>query len=248
MLNVMSGIHPGDPISQRQEVKIPDTLRDIRGFKIAVSPDLGFFEVDHEVAANFSRAVEVFRELGCSVEEVDLPWTSATLIAWMDHACGSFATWILPFMGRWRYELSDYVLEIVRRGENITMSQLYQGYQIAMDMYSSLGPILDKFDILLCPTTALPAVPAGFSFAKDELEINGKPVEAYAGWIMTYPFNMLGVLPVATVPSGFASNGIPTGLQIVGRSFTDIPVFQASSAYERAQPWLNNSSNRPKLP
>ena len=248
MLNVMSGIHPLDPISQRQTVTIPANLPDIRGLKVAVSPNLGYFEVDREVAVNFSSAVEVFREQGCIVETVELPWSSATLAAFLDHACGGFATWILPFIGRWRYELSDYVLDIVHRGENITMSELYRGYQIAIEMYSSLGPLLEKFDVLLCPTTALPAVRADFSFAKEGLEINGKSVEPYMGWCMTYPFNMLGVLPVASVPSGFASNGVPTGLQIVGRSFDDITVFQAAAAYERARPWLSTSASRPHLP
>jgi Asp-tRNA(Asn)/Glu-tRNA(Gln) amidotransferase A subunit family amidase len=248
MLNVMSGHHPLDPISHRQEVKIPANLRDIRGFKVAVSPNLGYFEVDREVAENFFSAVDVFRELGCSVEVVDLPWTSASLAAWMDHACGAFATWILPLLGLWRYELSDYVVEVARRGEKITMTDLYRGYQVASGMYSSLGPILEKYDILLCPTTALPAVPANFSFVEENLEINGKPVDSYIGWCMTYPFNMLGMLPVASVPSGFASNGIPTGLQIVGRSFDDIPVFQAAAAYEQVRPWLRTIASRPSLP
>ena len=247
MLNVMSGIHPLDPLSQRQSVKIPADLPDIRGFKIAVSPNLGYFEVDRDVAANFLNAVEAFRELGCSVETVELPWTSATLGAWMDHSCGAFATWILPLLGLWRYELSDYVLEIARRGEKITMTDIYRGYQVASGMYGSLGPILEKYDLLLCPTTALPAVPADFSFVKQSLEINGKPVDPYIGWCMTYPFNMLGMLPVASVPSGFASNGVPTGLQIVGRSFDDIPVFQAAAAYESIRPWLNTMEARPHL-
>ncbi len=127
------------------------------------------------------------------------------------------------------------------------MSDLYQGYQIAAEMYSSLGPILEKYDILICPTTALPAVRADFSSVKEGLEINGKTVEPYISWCMTYPFNMLGMLPVASVPSGFASNGVPTGLQIVGRSYDDIPVFQAASAYERIRPWLNTPASRPQL-
>jgi Asp-tRNA(Asn)/Glu-tRNA(Gln) amidotransferase A subunit family amidase len=247
MLNVMSGVHPLDPMSQRQIVKIPTGLPDIRGFKIAVSPDLGYFEVDREVAVNFSSALDTFRELGCIVEAVRLPWTSATLAAWMDHTHGSFATFIQPFLRRWRFELSDYVLEVADKGEKITISDLYQGYQIAAEMYSSLGPILEKYDILICPTTALPAVRADFSSVKEGLEINGKTVEPYISWCMTYPFNMLGMLPVASVPSGFASNGVPTGLQIVGRSYDDIPVFQAAAAYEHIRPWLNTPASRPQL-
>jgi len=246
MLNIMSGVHPLDPVSQRQEVKIPNDLPDIKGFKVAISPNLGFFEVDGDVLRVFENTVEVFRELGCEVEEINLPWNSSTLAAWMDHGCGGFATSVLPFMGLFRYELSDYVLEVTRRGEHVSMTNLYRGYQTAYEMYSCLGPILEKFDIMLCPTNALPAVKADFSIS-DGLVINDKPVEPYIGWCMTFPFNMLGTLPVASVPGGFAKNGIPIGVQIVGRSYDDISVFRAAAAYERVRPWLDKRESRPDL-
>jgi Asp-tRNA(Asn)/Glu-tRNA(Gln) amidotransferase A subunit family amidase len=247
MMNVMSGVHPLDPISHRQEVKIPEMLRGIKKFKIAVSPDLGFFEVDQEVGKNFESAVETFREMGCTIENVKLPWTSATATAWLNHGRGAFASFILPLKQNYSSLLSDYILDIVNKGEHITMTDLYNGYLVAYEMYSSLGPMFEKYDILLCPTTALPAVRADFDFTKEGLEINGKSVEPYLGWCMTFPFNMLGMLPVASVPSGFASNGVPTGMQIIGHSYDDIPVFRAASAYEKMRPWLNTPATRPKL-
>ena len=66
-------------------------------------------------------------------------------------------------------------------------------------------------------------------------------------WTMCYPFNMLGRLPVLSVPSGFASNGVPTGIQIVARSYADEIVFQAGFNYEKLDPWLKNVQNRPKI-
>ncbi len=74
--------------------------------------------------------------------------------------------------------------------------------------------------------------------------INGKKIEAALGWVMTYPFNLLPQLPVASVPSGFAKTGVPTGLQIVGRPFDDVSVFRTAAAYERARPW---NGQRPRL-
>jgi Asp-tRNA(Asn)/Glu-tRNA(Gln) amidotransferase A subunit family amidase len=52
---------------------------------------------------------------------------------------------------------------------------------------------------------------------------------------------------VASVPSGFASTGVPTGIQIVGRSFDDLSVFRAAAAYERARPWLDTPETRPRF-
>jgi amidase len=64
--------------------------------------------------------------------------------------------------------------------------------------------------------------------------INGTSVDPVLGWVMTYPFNMLSRCPVMSVPSGRAETGVPTGIQIVGRSFDDVSVFRAAAAYEKA--------------
>ena len=64
---------------------------------------------------------------------------------------------------------------------------------------------------------------------------------------MTYPFNMLSRCPVMSLPSGFASNGVPTGIQIVGRTFDDVSVFRTAAAYERAAPVLDWGAVRPEL-
>jgi Asp-tRNA(Asn)/Glu-tRNA(Gln) amidotransferase A subunit family amidase len=58
-------------------------------------------------------------------------------------------------------------------------------------------------------------------------------------WCMTYPFNLMSPCPVATVPSGFASSGVPTGMQIVGRTYEDASVLHAALAYEAANPWID---------
>ena len=94
----------------------------------------------------------------------------------------------------------------------------------------------------------------GLRFAKeakdstrDTILINGKPVDPFLGWALTVPFNMLSRLPVLALPSGHAANGVPTGLQIVGRSYRDRDVFQAGLAYEAALGgWFTGPANRPR--
>lgn len=66
------------------------------------------------------------------------------------------------------------------------------------------------------------------------------------GWVMTYPFNIMSRCPVMSVPSHHAANGVPTGLQIVGRTYDDVSVFRAAT-FERARPWLDTPERRPKL-
>jgi amidase len=101
-------------------------------------------------------------------------------------------------------------------------------------MYPPLAVILDRCNIFVCPTNALAAVPADLDPTSAEVRINGISVDPVLGWVMTYPFNMLSRCPVMSVPSGRAETGVPTGIQIVGRSFDDVSVFRAAAAYEKA--------------
>ena len=101
--------------------------------------------------------------------------------------------------------------------------------------------------MLLCPTLAVPSVGAEHDVTDPDFAIDGVKVDAYLDWAMTPPFNMLARCPVLCVPSGRASNGVPTGLQIVGRSFDDVSVFRAGAAFERLNPWYREAENRPPL-
>jgi aspartyl-tRNA(Asn)/glutamyl-tRNA(Gln) amidotransferase subunit A len=93
----------------------------------------------------------------------------------------------------------------------------------------------ERYDLLLTPTVSCPAFPLGLDYPP---EVAGKPVMPY-GWIpYTYPFNLTGQ-PAASVPCGFTRDGLPIGLQIVGRRFDDATVLRAAAAFERTRPWAN---------
>ena len=67
------------------------------------------------------------------------------------------------------------------------------------------------------------------------------------GWCMTYPFNILARCPVLSVPTGLSRAGVPTGMQIVARTYDDVRVFRAAAAFERARPWMHDTAHRPPL-
>ena len=82
----------------------------------------------------------------------------------------------------------------------------------------------------------------------NDVTINNKVQQcADFSWVMSHPFNMLGKLPVLSVPSGFSSSNVPTGIQIIARSYSDELVFQGGYNYEMLDPWLNSSKNRPSM-
>ena len=124
---------------------------------------------------------------------------------------------------------------------------LFATHEVRAEMWLKLSPILRQYNVMLCPTLGVPSVAADHSIFDTEVVINGHPVDPYFGWCLTYPFNTLGQLPVASVPSGVASNGVPTGMQIVGRPYDDISVFRAALAFEEARPWLVAGAPRPNF-
>ncbi|RUU27810.1 amidase [Mesorhizobium sp. M6A.T.Ce.TU.016.01.1.1] len=246
--NVMTGPSALDIASLRPKLTLPTRFKPIKGWKIGYSMDLGGFEVDPEVVKNTKKALDVFRSLGAEVEEVDLGWGPEVLeagLAYLNHLFGAFLSKLLPDHAD---EMTTYARSFAEEGAGSKATDFVGSLEVAGRMYMTLGPLLEKYNVLICPTTALPSVPADHDQSKDEIRINGKLVNPSLGWVMTTPFNMMSRCPVLSVPSGHAKNGVPTGIQIVGRTYSDEDVFRAGMAYEKAVGgWYGEKTRRPKL-
>jgi amidase len=246
--NVMCGPSPTDIATLRPKLRLPMDYKPIKGWKIAVSMDLGVFEVDPEVRKNTEAALDVFRSLGATVETVDLRWPKNMLaagIAYLEHLFGAYLSSLLKEHAD---EMTPYVREFAETGRKSKAMDYMNSLEVIAGLYSTLGPILERHDLLICPTNALPAVPADFDSTISDLSINGKKDEPMLGWVMTTPFNMLSRCPVLSVPSGHAANGVPTGIQLVGRTYSDADVFRAAMAYETALGgWFTTPQTRPAL-
>jgi len=246
--NVMTGPSPLDIASLRPKLTLPTRFKPIKGWKIGYSMNLGAFEVDPEVVKNTRKALDVFRSLGAEVEEVDLGWGPEVLeagLAYLHHLFGAFLSKLLAEHGD---DMTTYARKFAEDGARSKAVDFVNSLEVAGRMYMTLGPLLEKYNVLICPTTALPSVPADFDQTKDEVRINGKVVNPSLGWVMTTPFNTMSRCPVLSLPSGHAKNGVPTGIQIVGRTYSDEDVFRAGMAYEKALGgWYGDKAHRPKL-
>lgn len=246
--NIMTGPSPLDIASLRPKLTLPTKFRPIKGWKIGYSMNLGAFEVDPEVVKNTKKALDVFRSLGAEVEEIDLGWGPEVLeagLAYLRHLFGAFLSKMLPEHGDL---MTSYARRFAEEGAKSKATDFVNSLEVAGRMYMTLGPLLEKYNVLICPTTALPAVSADFDQTKEEVKINGKVVDPMLGWVMTTPFNTMSRCPVLSVPSGHAKNGVPTGIQIIGRTYCDEDVFRAGMAYEKAVGgWYGEKAKRPKL-
>jgi amidase len=246
--NVMCGPHPLDIASLRPKLTLPTKYKPIRKWKIAYSLDLGLFEVDRDVRTNTLAALDVFRALGATVEEVDLRWPDNALRQGMAYLNHLFGASLAKLLADHADDLCSYTRKFAEEGQVSKATEFVSTLETAAEMYSTLGPLLEDYDVFVCPTNALPAVPADHDQSKDEVKINGKTVDPSLGWVMTTPFNMLSRCPVVSVPTGHARDRVPTGMQIVGRTYCDEDVMRAAMAYEKAVGgWYSEAATRPMI-
>jgi aspartyl-tRNA(Asn)/glutamyl-tRNA(Gln) amidotransferase subunit A len=235
--NIIAGPHPDDIVSLRPKLVVPTPSGDISRWRIALSVTLGDYIVDEDVAANTLSSAEAFREAGAIVEEVDLPWTRAEIDqATRTHFSLLFAAWVKEISDEHRDLLTPYAIDFAEEMRSIPLTAL-QGLEIEGRIYSALGQMLERYQLLLCPTMALPALAAGEDYLDRGALINGIESELDRDCFMTPPFNICSRSPVMSVPSGLSRDGVPTGLQIVGRTYDDRSVFEAATAFERLRPW-----------
>lgn len=239
LLHVMAGHDSRDPTSLRDPVPnyVAAVDRDIRGLKIAWSPDYGYAAVDPEVVEVTSRAAHVYEELGCTVDDTSLAFDSS----WDTYSTISGAGSIRGYGAILEQHgdlLTDYARKSIASGAPITGAE-YAGALGHMDrLKAQVTDLLEEYDLLLSPTMAVPAFPVG----EPPTEIGGREVDSSWGYLpFTFPINVVGH-PAASVPCGFSSGGMPIGLHIVGRRLDEETVIAASAAFERVRPW---SDRRP---
>lgn len=236
MQSVTAGAHPNDLFSLRETVALPAEAGPVGGMRIALSMDLGCYRVDPGVRANTLAFAEALRALGCTVEEVDIgwgPWIEEGAMRW--YGAMHMSRSLIPLAETQGDRMTDYARSFADLARATSADDALRSWDTVHRMYATLGPILQRFDALICPTNALPAVPADQDPLTARLTIDGAEVHPENGWVMTWPFNMMSVLPVMTVPTGRVQ-GVPTGAQIVGRSYDDATVFRLALAYQAAAP------------
>lgn len=201
----------------------------VEGLRVAYSADLGWVDVDPEVAAAVDDAVAVFEELGADVEAVD-PGFSEPLetfeVLWNSGAAAATRD-----AGDAELDLMDPGLRrIVEQGRTFSALDYLEAAQRRGELGVHMNRFHERWDLLLTPTLPIPAFAAG----RDVPE--GWPDERWPTWAgFSYPFN-LTQQPGASVPCGFTEAGLPIGLQIVGAKYADALVLRAAHAYETARP------------
>jgi aspartyl-tRNA(Asn)/glutamyl-tRNA(Gln) amidotransferase subunit A len=240
MLNAIAGADDRDRLSL--PTSHPDYLQavegDIRGLRVAWSADLGFAVVDPQVKQVTAAAMAVFSELGCHVEEVNPGFDNpGELFQYFFYV--NIGTMLQDYPGYER-QIDPQLLANIAEVQGVSGQDYARVMLRRSAIFDKIQRVFATYDVLLCPTVAVPPFEVGI---EGPTQIAGRPVDRRTWIAMTPLFNLTGQ-PAATVPCGFTTEGLPIGLQIVGRRFDEATVLRASAAFEAIRPW---AQKRPPL-
>ncbi len=201
----------------------------VEGVRAAWSADLGYAAVEAGVLDVAAAAARRLPELGLVLEDVDPglddPWPIVDPIwAWNQAQGEDPDKRDLADPGRW---------QVVERGLRMSEADLAAAHEARGSYTAAMDAFFERHDLLVTPTMPCPPFRAG---ADQPGWVAGRPTEYLSWTAFTYPFNVTGQ-PAASVPCGHDRDGLPVGLQIVGRRGEDALVLRAARAFERAFPW-----------
>lgn len=246
-LDALSGYDARDPFSLAEAPGfIAATRRPITGWKIAYSPDFGVFPVDKRVAEVVGKGVEAFEDAGAHVEvvKVDIArdqrelsdlWCRLIMPINVD-TFENFKAQGIDLLRDHRDDFPPQYLRWIEEGYRLTALDVSRDQKMRSEIYDAVQKVLNEYDLLVTPTlAAMPVDNATDGNTVGPSQIDGIEVDPLIGWCLTYFINFTGH-PAASVPAGLAE-GLPVGMQIIGKRYADADVLAASAAFQRVRPW-----------
>ncbi|GAA0328899.1 Asp-tRNA(Asn)/Glu-tRNA(Gln) amidotransferase subunit GatA [Bacillus carboniphilus] len=250
VLQAIAGVDPMDSTSAN--VDVPNFLSsltgDIKGLKIGVPKEYIGEGVNEEVRQSILDALKVLEGLGATWEEVSLPHSKYAVATYYLLSSSEASANLARFDGvryGYRTQNAENLIELYKKtraegfGEEVKRRIMLGTFALSSGYYDAyykkaqkvrtlikkdFEDVFEKYDVIIGPTTPTPAFKMG--------EKTHDPLTMYANDILTIPVNLAGV-PGISVPCGF-SNGLPLGLQIIGRHFDESTVYRVAHAFEQA--------------
>jgi amidase len=237
LLSAMVGRDDRDPllIDESGEKFRQPLDRDFSGVKLAWSPDLGGLPVDSRVSEVLAKAVSVIQaDLKADVVEATPDFTDVDWVFQVFRAYRMAATFE-PIFDQERHRIKESVIWNVEQGRSFSAIDVGLAEQKQAAYYQRMLAFLDEYEFLLCPVNQVPPFDVEIDYPT---EINGVQMENYIAWMKSAYYISTSGLPAISVPAGFTSDGLPVGLQIVGRPRDDFGVLQLAHAFEQVtQHW-----------
>ena len=232
LLNAMAGADPRDPLSYPCDPSVfaKPLERSFKSARIAWCLDLGGLPMDRRVRDVLEAQRKTFIDLGCAVEEACPDLSGAdemflTLRAWNYwHTLG-------PLLETHRDEMKDEAVWQIEAGRELSGSDVAEAMARHGELMEYFRRFLEQYEFLICAVNQVPPFDATIHWPK---EIEGVTMEHYIAWMKTAYWITPTFCPAISVPAGFTNDGLPVGIQIVGRYRADFSVLQIAHAFEQA--------------
>jgi amidase len=242
LLAVMAGPDPRDPLSLPEpgSAFLAPLERDFRAVRVAWSRNLGRYPVEAAVTRVCDAARPEFARLGCDVADDEPDFDGVDELFQTLRAAGYAATHGRD-LERHRRAMKDTVVWNIERGLALTKDDLERAATIKTALDARIAAFFERYEFLALPVAQVVPFSVDVPWVR---EIEGVSMPTYIDWMATcYAISCTG-LPAVSVPCGFTPEGLPVGLQIVGRRGRDLDVLRLAHAFERA---TRHAQRRPPL-
>ena len=232
LMSAMAGPDPRAPTSLPESPRFfaRNLRRDFRRVRVAWSRDLGGLPMDARVTHVLESQKKVFKDLGCMVEEAEPDFSGATETFETQRAV-SYLARFGGVLEKHRDKLKDDVIWNIEQGLKLTPEKIARAASLRSELFDRMRSFLENYEFLLCPVNQLPPYPVEVERPR---EIAGVKMGNYLDWMKSCYYITITSHPALSVPAGFTPEGLPVGLQIVGRYRDDFGVLQLAHAFEAA--------------
>jgi amidase len=241
-LSVLAGPDARDPLAIAENgARFTQPLeRDFKGVQVALSADAGGLPVEPRVKRLVAAQRPVFEALGCAVEEACPDFRDAQEI-FMTLRAYQFELQLGAVLDRHPGVLKDTVVWNIEAGRKLTGPQLARAEKLRTALFMRMHQFLQKYEFLVLPVNQVAPFPIEQQYVT---EIDGVPMTSYIEWMRSCCDITATGHPAISVPCGFTDDGLPVGLQIVGRHQGEFALLQIAHAFEQA---TGVGSRRPPL-
>jgi amidase len=231
ILAAISGPDPRSPLSHGDPAEFcGDLAGDIAGMRVAWCPDLGELPIEPPVVAVLGQARDRLTALGCIVEDVALDLTRADEAFETLRALG-FARAFGDSLPALRETAKDTVVWNIERGLALDGPTIARALAKRTEIFTMFVGILERFDVLAAPSAQVVPFPIEQEYP---VQVAGVTMPHYLGWMRVCSRISLSAHPAVAVPAGFTDDGLPVGLQFVGRYHGDLRLLGQAAAWEAA--------------
>ena len=232
MLSAIAGPDARSPIAiDEHGVRFAAPLeRDFKGVRVAWWKDLGGVPVERRVRDAVNAQRTVFESLGCRVDEAEPDFGDFDAVFKTVRAL-AFLTGVAPRIAGHRDQVKDTIRWEIDRGEKLTAAEIAWAETKRTELYHRMRRFMERYDYFVLPTVQV------LPFSVDQpypTEIDGVAMDSYIDWMKSCYYISIVGNPAISVPCGFTTEGLPVGLQIVGRHRDDWGLLQLAHAFEGA--------------